>query len=281
MAPEGDVSESEPIDVNTDRIKQKFEIIRRQRRPSLLVFLTVGFPDLDATMELVPALVEAGADGIELGVPFSDPLGDGPVIQESSFKALQEGVTLADCFTTVENLRDKVPDTPLVFMGYYNPIYNYGLRNFGEAAQRVGVDGVIVPDLPHDEAGPLTVECASRGVHVVPLLAPTSTTESVKAACAAATGFIYCVSLTGVTGARDQVASGGMDLVDRARTETSLPLAVGFGISQRAHVVDVCRKADAAVVGSALVRVMLESPRDQLIERASQLVAELSGKTVP
>ena len=283
MAPEGDVyvSESEPIGVNTDRIKQKFEMIRRQQRPSLLVFLTVGFPDLDATMELVPALVEAGADGVELGVPFSDPLGDGPVIQESSFKALQEGVTLADCFTTVEKLRDKVPDTPLVFMGYYNPIYNYGLRNFAEEAQRVGVDGVIVPDLPHDEAGPLTVECASRGVHVVPLLAPTSTAESVKAACADATGFIYCVSVTGVTGARNQVASMGMDLVDRARAGTSLPLAVGFGISQREHVVDVCRKADAAVVGSALVRVMLESPRDQLIERTSQLVAELAGKPVP
>ena len=116
---------------------------------------------------------------------------------------------------------------------------------------------------------------------MIPLLAPTSTDESVKAACSDATGFIYCISLTGVTGARDQVASRGMELVDRARAETSLPLAVGFGISQREHVVDVCRKADAAVVGSALVRVMLESPRNQLVKRASRLVAELAGKPVP
>ena len=116
---------------------------------------------------------------------------------------------------------------------------------------------------------------------MIPLLAPTSTDESVKAACADATGFVYCISLTGVTGVRDRVASGGLDLVDRARTETSLPLTLGFGISQREHVVDVCRKADAAVVGSALVRVMLESPRSQLIKRASRLVAELAGKPVP
>ena len=267
--------------MNTDRIKQKFEEIRREQRAGLLVFLTAGFPDLEATLELVPALVEAGADGIELGVPFSDPLGDGPVIQESSFRALQQGVTLDDCFETVEKLRGKVPDTPLVFMGYYNPIYNYGLDRFGEDARRVGLDGVIVADLPHAEVRPLAGECEPRGVHMIPLLAPTSTDESVKAACADATGFIYCVSLTGVTGARDQVASRGMELVVRARAETSLPLAVGFGISRREHVVDVCRKADAAVVGSALVRVMLESPRNQLIKRASQLVAELAGKPAP
>lgn len=246
-----------------------------------MIFLTVGFPDLDATMELVPALVEAGADAIELGIPFSDPLGEGPVIQESSFKALQQGVTLDDCIEVVENLRGKVPDTPLVFMGYYNTIYNYGLDRFAEDARRVGVDGVIVVDLPHDEAGPLAGECEPKGVHMIPLLAPTSTDESVKAACADATGFIYCVSVTGVTGARAHVDSRGMELVERARTETSLPLAMGFGISQRVHVVEVCQKADAAVVGSALVRVMLESPRNQLIKRASRLVAELAGKTVP
>ena len=247
----------------------------------MLVFLTVGFPDLEATMELVPALVEAGADGIELGIPFSDPLGEGPVIQESSFKALQRGVTLDDCFETVEKLRGKVPETPLVFMGYYNPIYNYGLGRFAEEAGRVGLDGVIVVDLPHDEVKPLAEKCEPRGVHIIPLLAPTSTDESVKASCADATGFIYCVSLTGVTGARDQVDSRGLELVDRARAGTSAPLTVGFGISQREHVVDVCRKADAAVVGSALVRVMLESPRNQLIKRASRLVAELAGKLVP
>jgi tryptophan synthase alpha chain len=266
--------------MNEDRIKQKFEAIRREKRPGLLVFLTVGIPDLAATMELVPALVAAGADGIELGVPFSDPLGEGPVIQQSSFNALQQGVTLEDCFATVEKLRERVPDTPLVLMGYYNTIYNCGLQRFGEEAQRVGLDGVIVLDLPHDEAQPLAEECEPRGVHIIPLLAPTSTDESVAAACADATGFIYCISLTGVTGARDQVDSRSFELVDRARAGTSLPLAVGFGISRREHVVEVCQKADAAVVGSALVRVMLESPRDEVVKRASRLVAELAGNPV-
>ena len=138
--------------MNIDRIAQTFAEIRREGRPGLVIFLTVGFPDLDATMELVPALVEAGADAIELGIPFSDPLGEGPVIQESSFKALQQGVALDDCIEVVENLRGKVPDTPLVFMGYYNPILSYGLERFAIDAQDAGLDGLIVPDLPFEEA---------------------------------------------------------------------------------------------------------------------------------
>lgn len=266
--------------MSLDRIKEKFAAIREEGRPGLLIFLTAGFPDLEATMELVPALVEAGADGIELGVPFSDPLAEGPIIQESSFKALQQGVTLEGCLAMVDRLRGQVPETPLLLMGYYNPILSYGLEQFAIASRQSGVDGVIVVDLPHDEVQPLAAQCAPRGIHMVPLLAPTSTEESIKAACADATGFIYCVSVTGVTGTRDQVSSRGLDLVDRARKETSLPLAVGFGISQREHVVDVCRRADAAVVGSALIQVMLESPRNQVIRRARGLVAELAGKPV-
>ncbi|PKB80864.1 MAG: tryptophan synthase subunit alpha [SAR202 cluster bacterium Io17-Chloro-G9] len=261
----------------TDRIKQKFATIRKEGRPGLLIFLTAGFPDLEATMELVPALVEAGADGIELGVPFSDPLAEGPVIQESSFKALQQGTTLEGCLAMVDRLREQVPETPLLLMGYYNPILNYGLEQFSLASQQSGVDGVIVVDLPHDEVRPLAAQCAPRGIAIVPLLAPTSTSENIKTACADATGFIYCISLTGVTGTRAEVSSRGLELVNRARRATSLPLAVGFGISQREHVVDVCRKADAAVVGSALMQVMLESPRDQVIRRARGFVAELAG----
>lgn len=261
-----------------DRIKEQFAAIRREGRTGLLVFVTVGYPDLETTAELVPALVEAGVDGIELGVPFSDPLAEGPVIQESSFKALQRGVTLEDCLELVDGVRRQVPDTPLLLMGYYNPVLNYGLENFGEASRQAGVDGVIVVDLPHGETGPLAEQCAPRGIHIVPLLAPTSTGASIEAACSAATGFIYCVSLTGVTGVRENVSSRGLDLVKRAKAGTPLPIAVGFGISQRQHVVDVCRTADAAVVGSALVRAMLESPHNQVIDRATSLVAELSGK---
>ena len=231
-------------------------------------------------MDLVPELVAAGADGIELGVPFSDPLAEGPTIQESSFKALKQGVTLDACLKMVDQLRGRVPETPLVLMGYYNPIFNYGLEDFSVASQQSGVDGVIVVDLPQGEVGPLADQCSPRGIHIVPLLAPTSTDANIKAACDGATGFIYCISLTGVTGARNEVSPRGLELVERVRAGTSLPLAVGFGISQREHVVEVCRKADAAVVGSALVRVMLESPRNQVIKRASRLVAELSGTQI-
>ncbi len=260
-----------------DRIKQKFQDIRRDGRTGLVMFLTAGFPDMETTIDLVPELVSAGADAIELGIPFSDPLAEGPTIQESSFKALQQGVTLEDCLGAVDRLRRQVPETPLLLMGYYNPIHSYGLEKFAVASKQAGVDGLIVVDLPHDEVAPLEDQCVSRGIHIVPLLAPTSTDSSIEASCASATGFVYCLSLTGVTGARDSVSSRGLDLVDRVRAHTSLPLAVGFGISRREHVVEVCRKADAAVVGSALVRVMLESPTGQVTKRATELVAELSG----
>ena len=263
-----------------DRIRESFAAISNEGKAGLIVFLTAGFPDREATLELVPALVEAGADAVELGVPFSDPLAEGPTIQQSSFLAVQQQVSLADCLGMVEQLRDKVPDTPLVLMGYYNPIFNYGLVKFAQEAQRVGVDGIIAVDLPHVESAPLAEQCRAKGVHIIPLLAPTSTDDSIRTACAEAGGFVYCMSVTGVTGARDNVSGRGFELVDRVRAHTSLPLVVGFGISSREHVEEVCQKAEAAAVGSALVQVMLESPRDQLVRRASRFVAELAGKQV-
>ena len=265
----------------TDRTAQMFHRIRQEGRPGLIIFLTTGFPDLDATRELVPALAAAGADAIELGVPFSDPLADGPTIQESTFKALEQGVTLTDCLDMVETLRDDVPDTPLVLMSYYNPILNYGLSRFADAAAKVGVDGLIPVDVPHAEMAPLAEVCAPTGIHIIPLLAPTSADDSIRAAASSATGFIYCISLTGITGARDQLSERSFDLLDRVRAHTQLPLTVGFGISRREHVEAVCREADAAVVGSALVRVMLESPRDQLVARCVELVSGLAGAPSP
>lgn len=264
-----------------ERIKQKFEVLRQQRRPGLVVFLTAGFPDKKATLELVPELVAAGADMVELGVPFSDPLAEGPTIQESSFRALQEQVTLNDCLGMVQELRGRLADTPLILMGYYNPIYRYGLSRFAGDADSAGVDGIIVVDLPQFEVGPLLAQCGPRGIPIIPLLAPTSTDESIQIACANASGFVYCISVTGVTGAREQVSDRGFRLLERVRAHTSLPLAVGFGISRREHVEEVGVKAEAAVVGSALIRVMLESPRSQLVERASRLVSELAGMAAP
>lgn len=231
------------------RIRRMFDAVREQKRPGLIVFVTAGFPDMEATLELVPALVAAGADAVELGVPFSDPLAEGPVIQESSFRALQNGTSLEDCLDAAQTLRSKIGETPLVLMGYYNPIFSYGLAPFTQRCDEAGVDGLIAVDLPGFEAGPLMAECQARGISMIPLLAPTSTDESIKHACDGASGFVYCISVTGVTGARDQVSSRSFELLDRVKTQTGLPLAVGFGISNRGHVEEVGNTAEAAVVG--------------------------------
>ena len=260
-----------------ERIEGMFASVRERERPGLIVFLTAGYPDMETTMELVPALVEAGADAVEIGVPFSDPLAEGPTIQRSSFLALQNGVTTADCLRAVEGLRDRVGDAPLILMGYYNPVYSYGVSSFAAECQRVGVDGLITVDLPGTESEPLAAECEGRGISLIPLLAPTSTEESIAESCRTASGFVYCVSVTGVTGARAEVSGRGLELLQRVRAHTDLPLALGFGISAPEHVAEVGRSADAAVVGSALVRVILDSPRGEVVERASGFVASLAG----
>lgn len=254
-----------------------FDDVRERDRPGLIVFLTAGFPDLEVTCELIPALVAAGADAVELGVPFSDPLAEGPTIQESSYRALLSGTTMEDCFQVVKAVRPKVPETPLILMGYYNPVFSYGILPFTERCWEIGVDGLITVDLPGFEAGPLTDACNAKDISVIPLLAPTSTDASIQEACQGASGFVYCISVIGVTGARDQVSGRSFELVDRVRAHTNLPLAVGFGISRWEHVEEVGQVADAAVVGSALIRVMLDSPRNKLVERTTELVAGLAG----
>ena len=253
--------------------------IKLRKKVGLFPFLTVGFPDLEATLELVPALAEAGADGFELGVPFSDPLADGATIQNSSFKALEQGVTLQSCLDVVKALRTKVPKTPLVLMGYYNPIFQYGIDRFAASAAAVGLDGVIVADLPPDESGPLLQACISKNVSLIYLLAPTSTEERIRKACDTASGFIYCVSLTGVTGAREELPASARQLLNRVRTHTRLPLALGFGISQKKHVESIAAHADAAVVGSALIRILMDSPRHLMVSKATELIRELSCGT--
>ena len=255
-----------------------FDRVRERERPGLVVFVTAGVPDMETTLELVPALVEAGADAVELGVPFSDPLAEGPVIQQSSFLALQNGVSTADCLKATETLRARIPEAPLILMGYYNPVFSYGVKEYVAECQRVGVDGLIVVDLPGTESGPLAAECGAREMSLIPLLAPTSTEESIAESCKNASGFVYCVSVTGVTGARNEVSNRGLDLLERVRKHTALPLALGFGISSPEHVEEVGKTADAAVVGSALVRVTLDSPKDEVVERASAFVASLAGR---
>ena len=262
----------------TDRIATKFAAIKAEGRPGLVVFVTVGHPYRDAALDVVPSLVAAGADAIELGMPFSDPIGEGPVIQESSFVALQNGITIQDCLDTAAALRSRVGDTPLILMGYYNSLLAYGLDRFADACADATVDGLIIVDLPSDEAEPLIEQLAAHGIHLIPLLAPTSTDESIARSTQIGGGFVYCLSVTGVTGARSEVSDRGLDLVNRVRKHTDLPVAVGFGISQREHVLEVGQRADAAVVGSALVRALSDGPDSAAAERGAKVVAELAGR---
>lgn len=263
---------------DTDRIARKFAAVRAAGRPGLAVFMTVGHPYRDAARDVVPRLAAAGADAIELGIPFSDPMGDGPVIQESSYLALQNGITPQDCLDTAAAVRPQIGDTPLILMGYYNTVLAYGMERFAQAAAAATVDGLIVVDLPCTEAAPLAACLASHGVNLIPLLAPTSTDANIAQSVNLGGGFVYCTSVTGVTGARAEVSERGLDLVERVRGHTDLPVAVGFGISRREHVVDVVRRADAAVVGSALVRALADGPDAGAAARGAALVAELAGR---
>ena len=237
-------------------------------------FVTVGFPDMAATMTVVPALERAGAAALELGVPFSDPLAEGPTIQRSSEGALAQGVTLSSCIDTAAALRKQGVGMPMVLMGYYNPFLAYGLDAVASDAASAGVDGFIVPDLPVEEHEPFLEACLRHGLGLVPLLAPTSTEARIEAACESAHGFIYCVSLLGVTGARNQPLPEAESLIGRVRSRTDKPLAVGFGISRRAQVEALPDSVDAAVVGSALVDVMASAAPN---EREASVYDFLTG----
>jgi tryptophan synthase alpha chain len=260
------------------RIGAKFAEIRAQGRIGLVVFLPVGFPDMDSTLALVPALAAAGADVVELGIPFSDPLADGATIQRASFQALQQGVTLERCLETCQRLRESSSDVPLVLMGYYNPILSYGVERFGLRCASAGVDGVIVADLPPEEANPLHEACLANEIDLIFLLAPTSTAERIERVCQMTSGFVYCVSLTGVTGARRELAPGLKAFVSRVRERTHLPIAVGFGISKREHIEAIGSYADAAVIGGALIDLIDGAPAQERVIRAQKYVQELTKR---
>ena len=260
-----------------DRLKESFQNIRKRGTPGVIPYLTVGFPTIEETLPLLSALVDGGADAIELGVPFSDPLADGPTIQRASFHALSQGVNLGTCIHTCRQLRAQGASVPLVLMGYYNPILSYGLERFADDASDAGVDGVIVPDLSYEESETLQAVCGRKGIHLIPLLAPTSTDERIAKMCERADAFVYCVSLTGVTGARQELPSGIPALTQRVRKHTNLPIAIGFGISQGRHVQALAPHAEAAVVGSALIDVVENTPSGQREEAVREFVAGLRG----
>ena len=258
------------------RLDNAFAGIRRDARVGVVPYVTVGFPDLDDTLRVVPAIEAAGADVIELGVPYSDPLADGPTHQASSYRALRNGVSVSFCLDTARALREGGVQAPLLFMGYYNPILAYGIDAYARACADAGVDGLIVPDLPPEEADALRGALHANGLQLVSMLAPTSTRERIRAACAAAEGFVYCVSVAGVTGARSDLPPGLPDFVARVRAETDVPIGVGFGIAEPRHVAGLRGVADAAVVGSALTNAVGAAPPGERAAVAAAFVGALA-----
>ena len=227
------------------------------RRKALIPYVTVGYPRPETALELVPRLEEWGADMVELGIPFSDPLADGATIQEASFMALGQGTTPARCLEVAARLRERV-SLPLVFMTYYNPVLSYGLEGFCREAARAGVDGLIIPDLPHEEGVELEAAGERHGVDLVYLLSPNSSAERMQAVGRHSRGFIYLVSLTGVTGARRELPPELESFVGRVRQSATLPLAVGFGISTPEQAARAAEVADGVIVGSRLIQLIRE-----------------------
>jgi tryptophan synthase alpha chain len=255
------------------RIITAFENLHRTGRAALMPYLTMGYPRRDSALALVPVLVEAGADLIELGIPFSDPLADGATIQATAQQALANGMTLSLCLEQAAALRRQGVEIPLVLMGYYNPIFQMGLDRFAHLATTAGIDGLIVPDLPPEEAGDLRSTLDARGIDSINLLSPTSDDERVRLVTAQTSGFAYLVSLTGVTGARDHLPAHLESFVARVRSTTDLPLAVGFGISTPAQAARVAHVADGVIVGSALLKAVGASKEP--VEAARAFIASL------
>lgn len=235
-----------------NRIDETFNQLRG-KRAALMPYLPLGYPNIAVSRELIKAAQDAGADVLELGVPFSDPLADGPVIQHATQVALENGMSMTKCLDMVQDARSNGVTIPLVLMGYYNPILRYDLKKFARDAFEVGADGVIVPDLPIEEAEEFQGAAREQDLHVIFLAAPTSDTERLKKIGKESRGFVYLVSLTGVTGVRDGLPAGIAEFVERTREATNKPVCVGFGISTAEHARTVAQIADGVIVGSALV----------------------------
>lgn len=253
------------------RIKTTFEELRSAGRKGFIPFVTAGDPDLDTSMLIMGKLEELGADVIELGIPFSDPMADGPTIQRSSDRALKNGVTLQNVLDLVAAFR-RSSQVPVVLFSYFNPILRFGIDEFCIEASNAGIDGLLLTDVIDDEASSLSRKLAEYDLDLISLVAPTTTNERLQKICEHARGFVYAVSRAGVTGARNDLGSTAERLVSRTRIYTELPIAVGFGISTFNQVAEVWRYADAAVVGSAIVAEIEKHPGDAVaaVERFAE-----------
>lgn len=258
------------------RIADVFTTLKEQGKKGLIPFITAGDPDLATTEELLVQLSQSGATLIELGVPFSDPMADGPVIQRASERALKHGFGLRDVLNTAARARKRI-DTPLILFSYYNPLLQFGLKHLAQAGKDAGIDGVLVTDLTPEESGRLEGELRAHDLDMIFLVAPTSTDDRLKLVAEHASGFIYAVSRAGVTGTRETVSGEAEKLVNRMRQFSSLPIAVGFGISNAEQVRDVHRYADAVVVGSAIVAEMEKlSGSPEIVERMGKFLTGFS-----
>jgi len=257
------------------RIQATFERLAAAGRKALIPYVTAGDPYADVTVELMLAMAQAGADVIELGVPFSDPMADGPVIQKASERALAKGITLARVLEMVREFRRQDDATPVVLMGYANPVERFGLERFVTEAQAAGVDGVLVVDYPPEECEAFATALKAKGLDPIFLLAPTSTDERVERLGRLASGYVYYVSLTGVTGAGHLDTGAVAEAMPRLRQHVPIPLGVGFGIRDGATAAAVARHADAVVIGSALVQLIELQSRDNVAIQAAAFIRDI------
>jgi len=259
------------------RIEKKFQELSDAGRKAFIPYITAGDPDLKTSMDLILALEQAGADIIEVGVPFSDPIADGPVIQRATERALASHTTLRDILKMGTEIRKK-SQIPLLVMSYYNPLLHYGLDKFAHDATAAGFDGILATDLTVEESAPFVGTMSKAGLNTVFLVAPTSSPERIRKIAQTSTGFLYAVSRTGITGEQQELSSDLRDFLRTLRQHTSIPIAVGFGISRPEHIKAVWEEADGAVVGSALVREIEEHvTRGDVVERVAAFTQWLKG----
>jgi tryptophan synthase alpha chain len=262
----------------TNRIDETLAALRSEGKSALAPFVTLGYPDKATSEAMAESILESGADMLELGIPFSDPLADGPTVQMTSFRALENGTNLQMALESLQTLRTRGITSPLIFMGYLNPFLNYGIEKFAKDASDAGIDGIIIPDLPPEEAPPYQAILESQGIYLIPLLAPTSTDARIEQACKQARGFIYCVSVTGVTGARSELSGGVEGLARRIRKHSDLPILVGFGVSRQEHVENIARFADGAILASAMLDSVSKAPIEDAAETAARFIRRLRGE---
>lgn len=266
------------VSPGVSRIDQRFSALKTRNRPAFIPFIMAGDPDLATTARILETLPQNGADLIEIGMPFSDPMADGPVIEAAGLRALKHNISLDDIFDLVTDFRKSDPDTPIVLMGYYNPVYRYGIDAFCSAAANAGIDGMILVDLPPEEEGEFIPAAHAAGLALIKLITPTSSEERLETILKTARGFVYYVAVSGITGDKSAQYEQVNSALQKIRAKTDLPIAVGFGIKTPEDVAKVGSFADAAVVGSALVTKIADAEKP--VETAGQMVKSLSSALI-